>query len=132
MRRFAAFALMLAVCTPAFAKTHKDSFEVPCSTLWSAVKNTLKTSGKYVIVSFDEKEMLASYRIGSMLTSTRINSVSLSEGGAGCEMMIQTSYSGWENNDAGDFKKRVEASLKKLKETPVAKPEAAGDSSGVR
>ncbi len=120
MKRFAALALLIAIGTPAFAKTHKDPFEVPCNTLWSAIKDTLKNSGKYVIVSIDENEMLASYRIGSMLTSTRINSVSLNPQASGCEMQVQTSYSGWENNDAGDFKKRVEASLTKLKSPPPA------------
>jgi hypothetical protein len=38
-------------------------------------------------------------------------------------MQIQTAYSGLGNNDAGDFKKRVDESLAKQK--PAASPEAA-------
>lgn len=131
MKRLIAVALLLALATPSFAKTHKDSYTAPCPAVWSAIKDVLKTSGKYVIVSIDESEMLASYRIGSIWTSQRINSVSLNPQGTGCEMQTQTSYSGWGNNDAGDFKKRVEASLEKLSKPaeapPAEKPAASGE-----
>jgi hypothetical protein len=59
-----------------------------------------------------------------------------------CEMQVQTAFSGIGNNDAGDFKKRVDTSLSKLQastpaapakpESPSAKPEnppAKSDSS---
>jgi hypothetical protein len=39
-------------------------------------------------------------------------------------MQIQTAYSGLANNDAGDFKKRVDESLAKLKAAPPAQEPA--------
>jgi hypothetical protein len=44
-------------------------------------------------------------------------------------MQIQTAYSGLVNNDAGDFKKRVDESLAKLKSEPVAPAESAAEQS---
>jgi hypothetical protein len=40
----------------------------------------------------------------------------------GCELQVQTSYSGLVNNDFDDFKKRVDDSLKKLADATPAKP----------
>ena len=49
------------------------------------------------------------------------------KGDSSCEMVTQSGYSGLGNNDAGDFKKRVDASLAKLQASPPpaapAKPE---------
>jgi hypothetical protein len=111
----------------AFGKTHSDLYPVACSELWPAVKDTLRNSGKYGIIGVDNAEMTASYNIGGGLGGKRINSVVLnSKGASSCELQTQTAYSGLGHNDAGDFKKRVEESLAKLKggkqEAP-AKPE---------
>jgi len=49
-----------------------------------------------------------------------------SKGDNSCEMLVQSGYSGWTNNDAGDFKKRVDESLAKLQPpqpAPPAKPD---------
>jgi hypothetical protein len=120
MNRLIIAIVLLTLAAPAYAKTHKDNFDVPCSTLWKAVKDTIRNSGKYIVVSIDEPDMTASYSIGSILTSKRVNSVSLNPKSNGCEMQTQTSYSGLVNNDAGDFKKRVEDSLAKMKsDTPA-------------
>ena len=121
-------ALMLSA-VPAVAKTHKDNFTVPCATLWPAIKDVLRNSGKYGIISITNDEMTASYNIGGALTGKRVNSVLLNTIPSGCEMQIQTAYSGFVNNDASDFKSRVDASLAKLKDAPPAdaKPEAKPD-----
>ncbi len=80
-----------------------------------------KRSGKYGIIAIDNTEMTASYNMGGNLMAKRINSAVLNskENGASCELQIQTAYSGLGNNDAGDFKKRVDDSLTKLKGQPL-------------
>ena len=124
MRRFVIAALMVAiVAVPTFAKTHNDMYSLPCTTLWLAVKDTLRNSGKYGIMSLENTEMAASYSIGlGSAGQKRINSVSLNAKGESCEMVVQSGFGGWGTNDAGDFKKRVDASLDKLKATPSAAP----------
>jgi hypothetical protein len=127
MKRFVVAALMLlTVAAPAaFAKTHKDDYSVSCTTLWAAVKDTLRNSGKYGIISIDNTEMTASFNIGGTLTGKRINSVILNGKGEACEMQVQTAYSGFTNNDAGDFKKRVDESLAKQQAPTPATPAKA-------
>ena len=129
MRRFAVAVLLLSItAVPSFAKTHKDEYSVSCTALWVAVKDTLRNSGKYGIIGIDNTEMTASFNIGGTLTGKRINSVLLnSKGDAVCEMQVQTAFSGLANNDAGDFKKRVDESLAKQQSAPpaaAAKPES--------
>ena len=124
MKRIVIGALLSILAIPAFGKTHKEIYNMSCSTLWPAVKDTLKNSGKYGIVSIDNTEMIASYNIGGTLTGKRTNSVMLNAQGDKCEMQIQSAYSGFVNNDEGDFKKRVDASLAKLQPAPPA-PDAA-------
>jgi len=127
MRRFVLVTLLLAFALPVFASTHKEPYNVPCNTLWAALKDTLRNSGKYGIIGIDNNEMTASYNIGGNLTGKRLNSVVLNstDNGNGCEMQIQTAYSGLINNDAGDLKKRVDESLAKLKAAPPANPATA-------
>jgi len=133
MKRFALVVLMLLiVAAPSFAKTHKDIYSVPCTTLWPAVKDTLRNSGKYGILGIENTEMTASFVIGGTLTGKRINSVVLNAKDNSCEMQVQTAFSGLANNDAGDFKKRVDSSLAKLQPqqppppAAPAKPDDAG------
>ncbi len=123
MRRFAVVLMLLIVAGPSFAKTHRDMYSVPCSGLWPAVKDTLRNSGKYGILGIDNSEMTASFVIGGTLTGKRINSVVLNAKGDSCEMQVQSAYSGLGNNDAGDFKKRVDDSL--AKQQPAAPPAPA-------
>jgi hypothetical protein len=129
MKRFAMATLMLLIVAgPSFAKTHKEMYSVSCSVLWPAVKDTLRNSGKYGILGIENTEMTASFVIGGTLTGKRINSVVLNaKGDSSCEMQIQTAFSGLGNNDAGDFKKRVDASLAKQQPPPAepAKPDNA-------
>jgi hypothetical protein len=99
----------------AFAKTHKDNYQVSCDVLWRAVKDTIRNSGKYGIVGIDNTEMSISYVIGGTLGGKRINSVVLNRlSDTSCEMQTQTAYSGLIHNDAGDFKNRVDEALAKV------------------
>jgi hypothetical protein len=123
MRRTVVVALMLvSVALPAFAKTHKEMYTIPCSDLWPAIKDTLRNSGKYGIISIDNTDMAASFNIGGTLTGKRINSVVLNGKESSCEMQVQTAYSGLVNNDEGDFKKRVDASLAQLQKSQPTPP----------
>lgn len=123
MKRFAVVVLFLSIAIPSFAKTHKDEYSVSCTVLWASVKDTLRNSGKYGIIGIDNTEMTASFNIGGTLTGKRVNSVLLNAKGDTCEMQVQTAYSGFTNNDAGDFKKRVDESLAKQQPAPT-KPES--------
>lgn len=124
MKRFLLVILLLTLAAPAFASTHKEEYKVPCKALWAALKDTLRNSGKYGIIGIDNAEMTASYNIGGNLTGKRINSAVLNskDDGNGCELQIQTAYSGLINNDAGDLKKRVDESLAKLRNAPPENP----------
>jgi hypothetical protein len=128
MKRFVVVALLwFTAAGPAFAKTHKDMYSVQCGVLWPAVKDTLRNSGKYGIIGIDNTEMTASFNIGGTLSAKRVNSVILNAKPDGCEMQIQTAFSGLGNNDAGDFKKRVDESLGKQQPSqppPPAKTES--------
>jgi hypothetical protein len=124
MKRILVLALLFAFSAPVFAKTHKDTYNVPCNTLWQAVRDTLRNSGKYGIIGIDSTEMTASYNMGGNLTGKRINSMLLNnKGEAGCELQVQTAFSGLVNNDYGDFKKRIDESLVKVQAAnPAPKP----------
>lgn len=129
MKRIVIVALLLALAAPAFASTHRDVFNVSCNELWRAVKDTLRNSGKYGIIAIDSNEMTASYNMGGNLMAKRVNSAILNskDDGKSCELQVQTAYSGLGNNDAGDFKKRVNESLTKLKNEPLPAPAAKPD-----
>ena len=128
MRKFVAVALIsLTLAVPAFGKTHKESFEAPCSELWSAVKDTLRNSGKYGIIGIENSEMTASYNIGGTFGGKRINSVLLNSQGTGCEMQTQTAFTGLAHNDARAFRDRVEKSLAKLKASKPSAPAGPED-----
>jgi hypothetical protein len=128
VKRIGLWILLVSfLSVPAFASTHKDTYNVSCSELWRAVKDTLKNSGKYGIIAIDNTEMTASYNMGGNLAAKRTNSAMLNskDNGAGCELQVQTAYSGAFSNDAGDFKKRVDESLAKLKNAPPEAPAPA-------
>jgi hypothetical protein len=125
LKRLAVLFLLVLFATSAIAKTHNDMFNVPCSVLWPAVKDTLRNSGKYGVIGIDNNEMTASYNIGGFMGGKRINSLILNDKGQSCELQIQTSYSGLTHDDAGDMKDRIEKSLAKLqaaKNADTSKP----------
>lgn len=111
-----------------FSKTHKVTYTNACGEVWSAVKDTLGNADNYTIKVADESRMTVSYSVkhSAHVTITgalrqRPNVVSLSPQGTGCEMEVQSNYSGFEHNDSGDFNKRVNEALAKRK-AEAAKP----------
>ena len=129
MRFVVAGLLSLTFVVPAFGGAHKDNYSVPCSEVWAAVKDTLANPDNYSIVTSDDKAMTASYDVHHAVHTSiagaalqRTNSVALNTQGNGCEMQVHSNYSGWNHSDAGDFKKRVDESLAKLKGTQSSEP----------
>jgi hypothetical protein len=122
MRSITAALLAVLVTTPSFAKVHNNMYSVSCTTLWSAVKDTLRNSGKYGILATDNTEMTATYTMGiGSAGQKRTNSVALNvKTDSSCEMVVSSGFSGLGNDDAGDFKKRVDKSLEKLQSQPAA------------
>ncbi len=124
MKVFTVFLCLLVPAVPALAKTHRDLYPMPCSQLWPAVKDVLKTSGKYNIIGIDSQEFTASFTVGSIWSGKMMNSVVLNAKGEGCEMSVNTAYRGIEHNDAGDFKRRVdEARARMAPPVPAKVPE---------
>jgi hypothetical protein len=131
MLRIAVVAVIVLTLTlPAFSGTHKETYPCACSEVWTAVKDTLGNAENYTVKISDEAHMIASYSVKHSahvsLTGAlrqRPNTVSLIPKDGGCEMKVESNYSGFEHNDAGDFNKRVNESLARLKGT--ASPEAA-------
>jgi len=128
--RLVVAALMLILALPAFGKTYKTTYPVPCSDLWPAVKDTLNNpDNNYEVKANDEAQMHAEYDVkhAAHVTVTgvftqRTNKVTLVPKGNVCEMQVVSNFSGWEHSDRGDFKKRVDESLAKLKNAPPAQP----------
>jgi hypothetical protein len=138
--RLAVVALMsLALALSAFGgrgKTYKTTYSAPCSEVWGAVKVALGNPDNYKDVQSDEDKMTADYNVKHSIHWSVIgavnqgkNHVSLLPIGTTCEMSVASMYSGLSHNDQGDFKKRVDEALAKLKNAPPsqpAKPEAPG------
>jgi hypothetical protein len=133
MVRLALVAFVIsAIALPAFSGTHKEAYPNACSEIWAVVKDTLGNSENYTIKISDESRMTASYSVkhSAHVTITgalrqRPNTVSLNSTGTGGQMEVQSNYSGFEHNDEGDFIKRVNESLAKLKgpvSSDAAKP----------
>lgn len=131
--KFLVAALMsLALALPAFGKTYKTTYPDSCTQMWSAVKDTLGDADNYTVEKTDDALMTASYQVkhaahvnisGALLQRT--NKVTLVTEGTGCQMQVVSNYSGWEHNDQGDFKQRVEAAMAKIKDlkpSNAAKP----------
>jgi hypothetical protein len=128
--------LSLALALPAFGRTYKSTYTAHCGEVWSAVKDTLNNPENYEVEASDDAQMTASYKVkhaahvnasGAILQRT--NHVTLVSRGTTCEMQVVSNYSGWEHDDKGDFKTRVDESLAKLKvattpETPKPTPPA--------
>jgi hypothetical protein len=124
--------LSLALALPAFGagdKTYKTTYPVPCSEVWAAVKLALGNPDNYKDVQSDDEKMTADYNVKHSVHWSVIgavnqgkNHVSLSQIGTTCEMSVVSMYSGLSHNDQGDFKKRVEESMAKLKNAPASQP----------
>jgi hypothetical protein len=125
-------SLLLAL--PAFAMTYKTTYPIPCNQVWVGVKDTLSVPENYTVLSSDDTQMNASYDVkhsahvnisGTVLQRT--NKVTLVTKGTGCEMQVVSNYSGWEHNDKGDFKKRVDESLAKINAAKPSEPTKPAD-----
>ena len=130
MPKFLLVALLtITFALSAFGYTYKTTYTVPCDQLWPAVKDTLTNPDNYAVESSDDAQMNAAYQVkhtvhanvsGAILQRT--NHVKLVTKGTGCEMQVGSNYSGWEHNDRGDFKTRVDESLAKLQAAKPAEP----------
>jgi len=124
MRLAVVVIAVLALAVPgsgAGNKTYKNTYPVPCSELWRAVKVALGNPDNYKDVQSDEDKMTADYNVKHSIHWSVIgainqgkNRVSLAPIGATCEMSVVSMYSGLSHNDQGDFKKRVDEALAKL------------------
>jgi hypothetical protein len=121
--------ISLALALPAFGETYKNTYSVPCSQLWGAVKDTLGNPKNYADVKSDDSKLTASFHpkhsvhvniSGALLQRT--NHVTLVPKDTGCEMQVVSNYSGWEHDDQGDFKKRVDEFLAKPKDAAPVQP----------
>jgi len=123
MRCAVAVLLFFMLALPALSKTHKVEYTNACSEVWAAVQDTLGNAENYTIKIADESRMTVSYSVkhSAHVTLTgalrqRPNTVTLKPQGTGCTMELQSNYSGFEHNDAGDFSKRLDEALAKRKE----------------
>jgi hypothetical protein len=119
----------LFLALPMSGETYKNTYPVACTDLWGAVKDTLSNPDNYTVVASDDAKMAASYKVkhSTHVTITgaalqRTNHVTLIPKGAACEMQVVSNYSGFEHNDRGDFKKRVDDSLAKLTAEKPSEP----------
>jgi hypothetical protein len=136
MVRFALVAsILFAFALPAFSGKHKETYPNACSEVWTAVKDTLGNAENYTIKISDEARMAVTYSVKHSahvtLTGTlrqRPNTVILTSSGTGCQMEVQSNYSGFEHNDAGDFIKRVNETLAKSKGSAASEPASPSES----
>ena len=129
-----AVLMTLALALPAFGKTSKTTYPAPCSEMWGAVKDVLSHAENYNVEQSDDTLMAATYKVkhdvhvtvtGAVLQ--RANRVTLVSKGTECEMQVKSNYSGFEHDDSGDFRKRVEESFAKLKAAKPAEPAKPAD-----
>ncbi len=121
--------IMICLALPAFSKTYKNTYPVACTEIWPAVKTVLSNPDNYSVAGSDDAKMTADYQVkhsahvnvsGALLQ--RENHVTLLPKGIGCEMQVVSNYSGWEHNDQGDFKKRVDEAMTSPQPATPAKP----------
>lgn len=121
--------MSLCLALPVFGKTYKNTYPVACTEVWPAVQTTLNNPDHYSVTANDDAKMTADYDVkhtahvnvsGALLQ--RKNHVRLLPKGTGCEMQVVSNYSGWEHNDQGDFKKRVDDVLAGVNPATTPKP----------
>jgi len=121
--------ILFALALPAFGKTSKNTYPAACSELWGAVKDVLSNAENYNVQESSDTLMTAAYKVKHNVHVTvtgavlqRTNHVALVSKGAECELQVKSNYSGFEHDDSGDFRKRVEESFEKLKGAKPAEP----------
>jgi len=125
--RAVVLALLLLLTLPALGANHETAYSNPCSQLWPAVKEVISNPDSYKIVSSDDAKWTAFYDVKhkvhlsvSGAVAQKTNQVTLVTQGAGCQMQVNSSFSGLTHDDQGDFVNRVNAAL--AKQQAVAKP----------
>jgi hypothetical protein len=124
----------IALTLPAMSESYKTTYPDPCDVMWSAAKDALSNKDNYNVKKTDNAHMQADFQpkhqvhfdVSGVLLQ-RENHVTMVPKGPGCEMQVISNYSGWGHDDQSDFRKRVEASLAKLK-GGVPKPPPATES----
>ena len=102
---------------PLLAETYKQTYPMPCSDLWPAVKATVRNSGYYGIIFLDSNEMIASFSIGAKgngvlrVESAVLNATTPST----CELQVEPLAQSPFSNDGSDFKKRLDISLVQMR-----------------
>lgn len=129
--RIAVVILLFVLFTfPAFSATHESNYPTSCSELWPAVKAVVSNPDNYKLLNSDDAKWTASYDVKhkvhlsiSGAAAQRTNHVTLVTQGTGCQMQVDSSFSGATHDDQGDFKKRVDEQL--AKQTPAKPVEGA-------
>lgn len=124
MYRPAVVALLLVIiATPLFGgKTRKELYPVPCSILWPAVKDALRSSERFGIVYLDNAEMIASFSV-AWGNGFRIETAVLYPDAEHCELHLKPlSKPPISGDDAGDLKNEVDAALTRLGSAQPANP----------
>ena len=125
--KFLALALLLSSVPAALAASHETSYSSSCNELWPAVKEVISNPENYKMVSSDDAKWTAFYDVKhkvhlsiSGAVAQKTNQVTLVAQGTGCQMQVNSSFSGLTHDDQGDFVKRVNEAL--AKQPAVAKP----------
>ena len=118
--RFLALALLILLALPALGANHETNYSNPCSELWPAVKQVINSPESYRMVSTDDAKWTAFYDVKhkqhlsiSGAVAQKTNQVTLVTQGTGCQMQVNSSFSGLTHDDQGDFVKRVNDALAK-------------------
>lgn len=130
MIRMSSALLAFCICLPAYAANPAPVFDVPCTTLWPVVSDTIRNSGKYEPSSIDDAAMSATYKVGTAWSHMN-DVVVLKASGTGCQLVIDAPFRGLAYNDARDLTERVKQGLAKA---PAAQPQpaaAAGSTAAV-
>lgn len=135
IRFVGALLIVSAFAVPLAGKTYKSTYPISCRELWPAVKVVLADAEHYELKATDDAKMHADYEAkhAAHVTLTgailqRTNHVTLVPKGTGCELQVVSNFSGWEHDDRGDFKKRVDDALVKPKDAKPAEPAKPADS----
>jgi len=128
--RFLALTLLLSSAVAALGASHETNYSNSCSELWPAVKAVISNPENYKMVSSDDPNWTAFYDVKhkvhlsiSGAVAQKTNQVTLVTQGTGCQMQVNSSFSGLTHDDQGDFVKRVNDALAKQQE--AAKPAEA-------
>ena len=97
-------------------------------------KTFLGNAENYNVEESNDTLMTAAYKVKHNVHVTvtgavlqRTNHVALVSKGTECEMQVKSNYSGFEHDDSGDFRKRVEESFAKLQGSKPAEPAKPAD-----